>query len=175
MHPSFINNVSQILNLGHAKSALLQISTQLVLPQCLEDLSDVVKVLFPSLAKYQNVIKYTTTNELVNGRKMSSINLMKVARAFVNSKCMTSHSKRPSLALKEVFHTSEGSIGTWWYSDIKSILLKYFPTWVGPEGHQSLGSDIYSKKWSCSMPDTKSPSPILLLHQHVRAPIGRWT
>ena len=31
MHPPFINNVSQILNLGHAKSALLQIGTQLVL------------------------------------------------------------------------------------------------------------------------------------------------
>ena len=30
MHPSFINNVSQILNLGHAKSAFLQIGTQLV-------------------------------------------------------------------------------------------------------------------------------------------------
>ena len=57
MHPPFINNVSQILNLGHAKSALLQIGTQLVLPQCLEDLSDVVKVLFPSLAEDQNVIQ----------------------------------------------------------------------------------------------------------------------
>ena len=57
MHPPFINNVSQILNLGHAKSALLQIGTQLVLPQCLEDLSDVMKVLFPSLAEDQNVIQ----------------------------------------------------------------------------------------------------------------------
>ena len=57
--------------------------------------------------------KYTTTNELVNGHKMSSINLMKVVGAFFNSKGMTSHSKRPSLALKETFHTSEGSIGTW--------------------------------------------------------------
>ena len=52
--------------------------------------------------------KYTTTNELVNGHKMSSINLMKVAGAFFNLKVMTSHSKRPSLALKVVFHTSEG-------------------------------------------------------------------
>ena len=50
--------------------------------------------------------KYTTTNELVNGRKMSSIILMKVAGAFVNPKGMTSHSKRPSLALKAIFHTS---------------------------------------------------------------------
>ena len=30
--------------------------------------------------------KYTTTNELVNGHKMSSISLMKVARTFVNLK-----------------------------------------------------------------------------------------
>ena len=57
MHPPFINNVTQILNLGHAKRALLQIGTQLVLPQCLEDLSDVMKVLFPSLAEDQNVIQ----------------------------------------------------------------------------------------------------------------------
>ena len=56
--------------------------------------------------------KYTTTNELVNGRKMSSISLMNVVGAFVNLKGMTSHLKRPSLALKAVFHTSEGSIGT---------------------------------------------------------------
>jgi hypothetical protein len=56
--------------------------------------------------------KYTTTNELVNGRKMFSIGLMKVAGEFVNPKGMTSHSKRPSLALKAVFHTSDGLIGT---------------------------------------------------------------
>lgn len=57
--------------------------------------------------------KYTTTNELVNGHKMSSISLMKVARAFINLKGITNHSKRLSLALKAVFHISEGSIGTW--------------------------------------------------------------
>ena len=56
--------------------------------------------------------KYTTTNDLVNGRKMSSISLMKVAGAFVNSKGMTNYLKRPSLALKVVFHTSVGLIGT---------------------------------------------------------------
>ena len=57
--------------------------------------------------------KYTTTNELVNSPKMSPINLMKVAGAFVNPKGMTSHSKRTFVDLKAVFHTSEGSIGTW--------------------------------------------------------------
>ena len=57
--------------------------------------------------------KYTTTNELVNGYKMSSISLMKVVGAFVNPKGMNNHSKRPSLDLKAIFHTSEGSIGTW--------------------------------------------------------------
>jgi hypothetical protein len=56
--------------------------------------------------------KYTTTNELVNRCRMSSISLMKVARAFVNLNGMNNHSKRPSLDLKEVFHKSEGSIGT---------------------------------------------------------------
>ena len=57
--------------------------------------------------------KYTTTNELVNGHKMSSISLMKVAGASVSPKGMTNHSKRPSLDLKAVFHSSEGLIGTW--------------------------------------------------------------
>jgi hypothetical protein len=57
MHPTLINNVSQILNLGHAKIALLQIGTQLVFLQCLGDLSDVVEVLFPSLDEDQDVIQ----------------------------------------------------------------------------------------------------------------------
>ena len=56
--------------------------------------------------------KYTTTNELLNGRKMSSINLMKVAGAFVSPKGMTNHSKMPSLDLKEDLHTLEALIGT---------------------------------------------------------------
>ena len=56
--------------------------------------------------------KYTTTNELVNDHKMSSIILMKVAEAFFSPKGMTNHLKRPSLALKAVFHTSVSSIGT---------------------------------------------------------------
>ena len=41
---------------NHSKSSLVQIGTQLVLSQCLEDLLDVVEVLFPSLAKYRDVI-----------------------------------------------------------------------------------------------------------------------
>ena len=57
MYPTLTNNVSQILNLGHAKSALVQIGTQLVLPQILEDLLDVVEVLFPILAEDQDVIQ----------------------------------------------------------------------------------------------------------------------
>jgi hypothetical protein len=50
---------------------------------------------------------------------------MKVAGAFVKPKGMTNHSKRPSFDLKDVFHTSVSSIGTWWYPDFRSILLKY--------------------------------------------------
>jgi hypothetical protein len=52
--------------------------------------------------------KYTTTKELVKGLNASSINLMKVAVAFFKPKGMTNHSKRPSLDLKAVFHTSVG-------------------------------------------------------------------
>ena len=51
MHNLLIGDVPQILNSGHAKSEFLEISTQLVLPQCLEDLSNVVEVLFPTLAE----------------------------------------------------------------------------------------------------------------------------
>jgi hypothetical protein len=70
--------------------------------------------------------KYTTTKEFVKGLNMSSIKLMKVAGAFVKPKGMTNHSKRPYLDLKVVFHTSVGSMGTWWYPDFRSILLKNF-------------------------------------------------
>jgi len=58
--------------------------------------------------------KYTTIKELVKGLNTSSINLMKVVGAFVKPKSMTSHSKRPCLDLNVVFHTSVGSMGTWW-------------------------------------------------------------
>jgi hypothetical protein len=58
--------------------------------------------------------KYTTTKELVKGINTSSINLMKVVGAFIKPKGMTIHSKRPSLYLKVVFHTSVGLMGTWW-------------------------------------------------------------
>jgi hypothetical protein len=58
--------------------------------------------------------RYTTTKQLVKGLNTSSINLMKVVGAFVNPKGMTNHSKRPSLDFNVVFHTSIGSMGTWW-------------------------------------------------------------
>jgi hypothetical protein len=66
------------------------------------------------LLKMKMSSKYTTTKELVKGLNTLSINLMKVAGAFFKPKCMTNHSKRPYLALKDVFHTLVGSMGTWW-------------------------------------------------------------
>jgi hypothetical protein len=50
----------------------------------------------------------------VKGYKISFIILMKVVEEFVKPKGMTNHSKRPSLDLKAVFHTSIFSTGTWW-------------------------------------------------------------
>jgi hypothetical protein len=50
--------------------------------------------------------RYTTTKVLVNGHRILSIILMKVAREFVKPKGMTNYSKRPSFDLKAVFHTS---------------------------------------------------------------------
>jgi hypothetical protein len=58
--------------------------------------------------------KYTTTKELVNNHKILSIILMKVFGPFFKPKGMTNRSKRPSLDLKAIFHTSVFSIGTWW-------------------------------------------------------------
>jgi hypothetical protein len=52
--------------------------------------------------------KYTTTQQFMKGLNTSSINIMKGVGAFVKPKGMTSHSKRPSLDLKIVFHTSVG-------------------------------------------------------------------
>jgi hypothetical protein len=57
--------------------------------------------------------RYTTTKVLVNGRRILSIILMKVAGEFVKPKGMNNHSKIPSFDLKAVFHTSVCSIGTW--------------------------------------------------------------
>jgi len=56
MHPMLINDLPQILNLGHAKSAFLQVSTQLVLLQGLKDLSNMVEVLFPTMVEDQDFI-----------------------------------------------------------------------------------------------------------------------
>jgi hypothetical protein len=58
--------------------------------------------------------RYTTTKLLMNGRRILSIILMKVAGAFFKPKGMTNHSKMPFFDLKAVFHTSVYSIGTWW-------------------------------------------------------------
>jgi hypothetical protein len=58
--------------------------------------------------------RYTTTKELVKGLNTSSINLIKNFGAFFSPESMISHSKRPSLVLKVVFHTSVGSMGNWW-------------------------------------------------------------
>jgi len=82
MQTLLVNDVPQILNLGHAKSVFLQIGTQLVLSQALEDLSNMVELFFLDLAKIMMSSRYTTMNELVKGRKMSYINLMKFAGAF---------------------------------------------------------------------------------------------
>ena len=57
MHTLLINDVPQILTLGHTKSTFLQIGTQLVLSQSLEDLSNMSEVLFPTLVEDQDIIQ----------------------------------------------------------------------------------------------------------------------
>ena len=62
--------------------------------------------------------KYTTTNELVNGRKMSSTSLMKFEGEFINLKGMTSHLKNSLLGFEgNIPHI----IGIDWYLVIPEL------------------------------------------------------
>jgi len=130
MHTLLINDVPHILKLGHAKCEFLQIGTQLCVSAGFRGTLPNSYCLWwryssQLLLKIKMSSKHTTTNALAKGRNMSSINVMKVVGAFLNPKGMTNHSERPSLDLKTIFHTLEGSIGTWWYPNFKSIFLKY--------------------------------------------------
>lgn len=57
MHTSLINDVPKILNLGHTKISFLQIGTQFVVSRGFEDLSNMVELLLPTLAKDQDVVQ----------------------------------------------------------------------------------------------------------------------
>jgi hypothetical protein len=82
-----------------------------MLLQSAQNLLNMPHVLPPCSTKDEDVIQIYHHKRVVN---TSSINLMKVVCVFVKTKGMTSHSKIPSLDLKIVFHTSVGSMGTWW-------------------------------------------------------------
>jgi len=56
MYTLFINDAPNILMLGQGKCAFLQASTKLVLLKGLKDLSNMVEVLFPTLAQDKDVI-----------------------------------------------------------------------------------------------------------------------
>ena len=119
--------------------------------------------------------KYTTTNDLVNGCKMSSINLINVAGAFVNLKGMKSHLKRPSCF--------EGNLpnirGFDWYLVIPRLQVNlaeiFFPFELVQKVINQrdqvpiLDSDLVQRP----ITNKESPSPILLLYQHDRASTGR--
>ena len=156
MHPPLINNVSQILNLGHAKSALLQIGTQLVLPQCLEDFSDVVEMLFPSLAEDKNVIQvyhYKWVSEWTQ-------DVVHQPHEGCRSICQSERHDEP---FKKALLGFEGSLshikGLDWYLVIPGLQVDlaeiFSPPWVGREGNQFVGSGNYSRKWYCSTLDSQ--------------------
>jgi hypothetical protein len=71
-------------------------------------------VLLPCSIEDEDVIQIYHHKYLVKGINTPSINLMKVAGAVFKPKGMTNHSKRPSLDLKVVIHTSVSLMGTWW-------------------------------------------------------------
>ena len=51
MHTFLINAVAHLFDMSNAKCEFLQVGTYFVLPQGLKDLSNVLKVFFPTLAK----------------------------------------------------------------------------------------------------------------------------
>jgi hypothetical protein len=77
-------------------------------------LLNMLQIFLPSFSEDEDVIQNTTTKEFVNYCNISSIICMNVTGELVKPKGMTNHSKRPSLDLKDVFHTSFFSIITWW-------------------------------------------------------------
>ena len=57
MHATLIYDVTQILNLTHAKCSFIQFGTQFVLQQGLKELLTVLQVLFPILVEDEYVIQ----------------------------------------------------------------------------------------------------------------------
>lgn len=56
MHTPLINDILEILSLGHTKHEFIQIGTQHVFSQNLEDLQNMAEVLFPNLVENQDII-----------------------------------------------------------------------------------------------------------------------
>jgi hypothetical protein len=117
--------------------------------------------------------RYTTTKVLVNGHRISSIILMKVAGAFVKPKGMTNHSKRPSFDLKAIFHTSVCSIEDLVVARLQINLTEVF----GPR--DLIKEVVYSRNRvpvsDCDfiqspIINVESPGSIFLLYQHDWAP-----
>ena len=72
MHTPLINDIPKILNLDHMKREFLWIGTQIVLTQGLEDLSNMVKVLFPTFFEDKDVVQIHY-HELVGERPQDVI------------------------------------------------------------------------------------------------------
>ena len=128
-----------------------------------------VELLFPNLAEDQDAIQIHHTNELVKGRKMSSISLMNVVGTFVNPKDMRKPFKKVLLGFED---NLPHIIGFDWYLVITRLQINldeiFFPF--------DLVQNIINPWDRVPIPDsdlvqhpivnTKSPSPILLLYQH---------
>jgi hypothetical protein len=114
MYAMLINDVPQVMDDVHVEGSFFQVGVYLLLSQGVQKLLNMLQVFGPSLVEIRMSSRYTTTKVLVNGRRISSIILMKVVGSFFKPNGMTNHSKRPSFDLKGVFHTFVYSIGTWW-------------------------------------------------------------
>lgn len=57
MHAMLIYDVTQVLDLAHAKGAFLHDGTQFLFPNGLKDMSNLLQVFFPTLAEVEDVIQ----------------------------------------------------------------------------------------------------------------------
>jgi hypothetical protein len=113
MYPVLINNLSQVLDHVHAKRAFFQVGIQLVLSQSAQNLLNMPHVLFPRSDEDKDVIQIYHHKGVGEGSKYIIHQPHESGCCILNPKRMTSHSWRPCLDLKVVFHTSVGSMGTW--------------------------------------------------------------
>ena len=139
------------MNLGHAKSSLLQVGTRLALLQCLEDLSNMVEVLFLTLAEDQDVIQMSWWRVSIYHPSASwrLWGLSWTRKAWPSIRKGTPWIWRESFIHQRVWMVT-GDI-----QNSSQYCWNIWPHSTGLEGHWYVGLDTYYGQWSCSVPDSQ--------------------